>query len=94
MCIVYLATEGVKGRQEVYRSRAARDSYDSEEEETLHLPFRFEEQQHLVFEVYDGYSECDTPDADQLLGTLQTPLAAVNTKNVRHDLKQPLSKPF
>lgn len=80
MCIVYLAVEGQKGREEVYRSKLPRGNYDTQLKEMVKLPFKFEEQQNLVFEVYKGYSDCDTPSPDDLRGTLQTPLATVNTK--------------
>ncbi|XP_034232140.1 copine-9-like isoform X2 [Thrips palmi] len=90
MCVIFLVVEGVKGRQEVYRATLGRENYDPEQEETLQLPFRFEEKQYLIFEVYRGYSDCDIPDRDDLLGTVQTPLATVNTKGiVEVAVKQP-----
>ena len=80
MCIVYLAVEGQKGREEVYRSKLPRGDFDPQLKEMVRLPFKFEERQNLVFEVYKGYSDCDAPSQDDLRGTLQTPLATVSTK--------------
>lgn len=79
MCIVYLAVEGEKEAREVYRSAVSRDDYSLKLQQKVKLPFRFSQQQNLIFNVYEApSSDCDTPSAEQLIGSLETSLASVN----------------
>lgn len=79
MCIVYLAVEGEKEAREVYRSPVSRGDYSPQLQQKVKLPFRFSQQQNLIFNVYEApSSDCDTPSPEQLIGTLETPLASIN----------------
>ncbi len=53
MCVTYIQPFGVNQWQEYHRTETIQDNHNPDFVSKVHLPYKFEEQQPLKFEIYD-----------------------------------------
>ena len=68
LCVGYIQPFGQTRWVEIYRSEVITNSHDPDFAKKIQLPYRFEEQQNLKFEIYDVDSSSSDLGEHDFLG--------------------------
>lgn len=88
MCVTFVQPFGEKRWVEYHRTEFISNNHDPDFLSKVQIPYRFEEQQHMKFEVYDVDSENTSLTQHDFLGSAQCHLAHIVSSGT---VKLPLS---
>ncbi|XP_075223664.1 copine-8-like isoform X2 [Lycorma delicatula] len=89
MCVTYIRPFGEQRWVEYHRTEVIQNSHDPDFAAKIHLPYRFEEQQPLRFEVYDVDSDSHNLADHDFLGAVSCSLGQiVGSGKVKLPLRQ------
>lgn len=77
MCVAYIQPFGQKRWVEIYRSEVISNNHDPDFAKKVHMPYRFEEQQSLKFDIYDVDSNSSDLRDHDFLGAASCSLGQI-----------------
>jgi len=86
---MYTQPFGEKRWVEAYRSEVIQNDHNPDFTKKVHIAYRFEEQQHLKFEIYDVDSESTNLEDHDFIGSAQCTLAQIVSSGKVRESTQP-----
>lgn len=77
MCVAYIQPFGQKRWVEIFRSEVISNNHDPDFTKKIQLPYRFEEQQNLKFDIYDVDSDSSDLRDHDFLGAASCSLGQI-----------------